>query len=423
MLPLDAITNDNVVNNPSQLAAQLSQLKSVANVDGVMTDVWWGLVEQEPMDYNWSAYEQLVKIVQQANLKIKVIMSFHQCGGNVGDTCDIPLPSWVLAVGNSNPDIFYTDREGNRDHEYLSSGVDNATIFPPNSRTAVQMYSDYMSSFASNFKQYFGSVITEVQIGLGPAGEMRYPSYQTNLWTFCGIGEFQMYDRYLLEDLAAAATAAGHSNWGLSGPSNAGTYNNAPQQTGFFSNGNDNYQSQYGQFFLNWYANTLIQHGASVLSEAQAIFGQYKTIAIAGKVAGIHWLYKDPSHAAELTAGYKNDLGNGYTPILQMFKKYGAMLDFTCLEMKDSQMPASCECGPEELIFQTLTNAQQVGIGYEGENALPVYDTASYTQIEYESDRVFPIQGFDYLRLDANLLQSGNLQTFATFVQNMHTLL
>jgi hypothetical protein len=34
MLPLDAITNNNQVNNPAQLAAQLSQLKSTANIDG-----------------------------------------------------------------------------------------------------------------------------------------------------------------------------------------------------------------------------------------------------------------------------------------------------------------------------------------------------------------------------------------------------
>jgi len=105
-----------------------------------------------------------------------------------------------------------------------------------------------------------------------------------------------------------------------------------------------------------------------------------------------------------------------------MFKKYNAQLDFTCLEMKDSNMPANCLCGPEELVYQTLTNARQAGIGYEGENALPVYDSDSYTQIEYESGRAYAINGFDYLRLDDTLLQSGNLQTFATFVQNMHTL-
>lgn len=47
-----------------------------------------------------------------------------------------------------------------------------------------------MSSFANNFQQYFGNVITEVQIGLGPAGEMRYPSYPLSRWTFPGVGEY-----------------------------------------------------------------------------------------------------------------------------------------------------------------------------------------------------------------------------------------
>ena len=43
-------------------------------------------------------------------------------------------------------------------------------------------------------------------------------------------------------------------------------------------------------------------------------------------------------------------------------------------------------------------------------------------QKRYESDRVFPIAGFEYLRLSGDLLQPDNLQAFATFVQNMHTL-
>jgi hypothetical protein len=34
MLPLNAITNNGQVNQPAQLASQLAQLKSVANVDG-----------------------------------------------------------------------------------------------------------------------------------------------------------------------------------------------------------------------------------------------------------------------------------------------------------------------------------------------------------------------------------------------------
>jgi hypothetical protein len=41
-------------------------------------------------------------------------MSFHAAGGNVGDTCKIPLPKWVLDIGERNPDIFYTDKQMHR---------------------------------------------------------------------------------------------------------------------------------------------------------------------------------------------------------------------------------------------------------------------------------------------------------------------
>jgi hypothetical protein len=96
MLPLDVISFNGAISNPSQLTAQLKALKS-AGVDGyaeessreassrrrhsdaalrcassltdltdkhcsyvlvctfsVMTDVWWGLVEQTAQQYNWS---------------------------------------------------------------------------------------------------------------------------------------------------------------------------------------------------------------------------------------------------------------------------------------------------------------------------------------------------------------------------------
>jgi len=39
-------------------------------------------------------------------------MSFHECGGNVGDDVCIPLPRWLTEIGRSNPDIFLlTERE------------------------------------------------------------------------------------------------------------------------------------------------------------------------------------------------------------------------------------------------------------------------------------------------------------------------
>lgn len=56
-------------------------------------------------------------------------MSFHECGGNVGDDLHIPLPQWVIEFGRENPDIFFTDREGRRNRECLTWGIDRERIF------------------------------------------------------------------------------------------------------------------------------------------------------------------------------------------------------------------------------------------------------------------------------------------------------
>jgi beta-amylase len=333
MLPLDTINNNNQVSNPQQILSWMKQLKS-GGVDGVMVDVWWGLVEKStPQVYDWTAYQELVGLVKEAGLQMQVVMSFHQCGGNVGDTCDVKLPSWATGAAPTN-EIFYTDREGHSDEEYLSLSADTVKVFPTRyggKRTGLDVYSDFMESFAKNFTSVLGSVIVEVQVGLGPAGEMRYPSYQLagGLWSFPGIGEFQCYDKYMLQSLVDAASKSGHADWGNGGPSNAGTYKNVPSNTGFFTgSGNDNFKSAYGDFFLSWYSQQLIDHGDRVLSQAHDIFSSFSGLHLAAKVAGIHWWYMDESHAAELTAGYYNIYGkDGYGPISQMFNSHGASFD------------------------------------------------------------------------------------------------
>lgn len=134
---MGVITNDNVLEDKNGLENQLKKLKA-AGVDGVMSDVWWGIVESKgPKQYDWRAYRSLFELVQQCELKLQAIMSFHQCGGNVGDIVNIPLPHWVLELGETNPDIFYTNRTGNRNKEYLTIGVDNQPLF--DGRTAIEV--------------------------------------------------------------------------------------------------------------------------------------------------------------------------------------------------------------------------------------------------------------------------------------------
>lgn len=140
---MDVITVDNVFENQQKLEKQLKEL-SAAEVDGIMVDVWWGIVEfKGPKQYNWSAYRSLFEMIKRCNLKIQAIMSFHQCGGNIGDSVYIPLPKWVLEIGENEPDIFYTDKSGNRNNECLSLGVDNLPLFQ--GRTAVQVYNFHHS--------------------------------------------------------------------------------------------------------------------------------------------------------------------------------------------------------------------------------------------------------------------------------------
>lgn len=224
-------------------------------------------------------------------MTLQVVASFHQCFGNVGDSCNIPLPAWVRSVGNTNTDVYYKDSAGNFDNEYLSLGVDNVALF--GGRTPVQIYGDFLASFRSSFGAFLPQTITEVQLGLGPAGELRYPGYQSDKWNYCGIGAFQCYDQYMLADLRAAAAAAGHPEWGNGGPNNAGFYNSQPpQSTSFFADGTrDNYASPYGSFFLGWYAQKLINHGDVILEQARRVFPVSSGVNVAAKVSGIHWWY------------------------------------------------------------------------------------------------------------------------------------
>ncbi len=58
----------------------------------------WCAAERSPQQYNWLAYRQLFEVVRCAGLRLQVVLSFHACGGSVGDTAHVPLPSWVLEV-------------------------------------------------------------------------------------------------------------------------------------------------------------------------------------------------------------------------------------------------------------------------------------------------------------------------------------
>ncbi|GIQ88623.1 glycoside hydrolase, family 14, partial [Kipferlia bialata] len=211
MMPLDIVTNEGKVKDPYGLQQDFHILKNdsfmaTGNTDGIMLDVWWGIAEPlAPKQYNFSAYQEIAGYARDAGLSMQAVMSFHRCGGNVGDDCDIPLPGWVLDVVAHDWDLLYTDQWNNHDEEYLSWAADDMPVFQ--GRTALEMYQDFMYAFADAMSEFIADgTLTEVQVGAGPCGELRYPSYQTDKWTFPGIGAFQAFGQYLLADWQAYAT-------------------------------------------------------------------------------------------------------------------------------------------------------------------------------------------------------------------------
>ncbi|KAM1024377.1 hypothetical protein ACFX13_038391 [Malus domestica] len=420
MLPLDTVNHGGHLNKPRAMNASLMALKQ-AGVEGVMVDVWWGLVEVDgPSKYNWEGYAELVQMVQKHGMKIQVVMSFHQCGGNVGDSCSIPLPPWVLEEVSKNPDLVYTDKSGRRNPEYISLGCDSLPVL--GGRTPIQVYTDYMRSFHDRFIDYLGDVIVEIQVGMGPCGELRYPAYpeSNGTWRFPGIGEFQCYDKYMRASLEASAEAMGKRDWGRSGPHDSGQYNQFPEDTGFFKR-DGTWNTEYGQFFLEWYSGKLLRHGDRILSAAKGVF-QGSGAKLSGKIAGIHWHYGSRSHAAELTAGYYNTRHrDGYVPTARMFSKNMVVLNFTCMEMKDREQPEHANCSPEGLVRQVKMATKSAGIDLAGENALERYDTGAFAQVlaTSRSDSGNALSAFTYLRMNKRLFEADNWRNMVEFVRSM----
>ncbi|KAK3157730.1 hypothetical protein QOZ80_2AG0127190 [Eleusine coracana subsp. coracana] len=382
MMPLDTVKKcGSALNRRKAVQASLTALKS-AGVEGVMVDVWWGIAEAEgPGRYNFAGYMELMEMARKTGLKVQAVMSFHQCGGNVGDSVTIPLPRWVVEEMERDNDLCYTDQWGHRNLEYVSLGCDAMPVLK--GRTPVECYTDFMRAFRDHFADYLSNTIVEIQVGMGPAGELRYPSYpeSNGIWKFPGIGAFQCNDRYMLSSLKAAAEATGKPEC----------------------------------------SSTTADR---VLTGATSVYSGTPGVEVSVKVAGIHWHYGTRSHAPELTAGYYNTRArDGYLPVARALARHGAVLNFTCVEMRDGEQPQDAQCRPEALVRQVASAARAAGVGLAGENALPRYDGTAHDQVvataAQRGDAQDRMVAFTYLRMGPDLFHPDNWHRFAAFVRRM----
>ncbi|XP_057461969.1 inactive beta-amylase 4, chloroplastic isoform X1 [Actinidia eriantha] len=434
MMPIDSIGIDTSgalkIRKIKALTISLKALKS-AGVHGIAVEVWWGIVERSsPYAYNWSLYEELFRLISESGLKLHVALSFHSnthltSGGQGG----VSLPLWILEIGRHNKDIYYQDRNGVTNDDYLTLGVDQHPLFC--GRTALQCYEDFMFSFVNKFGALMGTLIEEMSVGLGPCGELRYPAHPfgDGRWRFPGIGEFQCYDKYMMEDLKMAAYQEGKPQWGNKGPYNAGCYNSFPSGVPFFEEGEDSFLSDFGHFFLEWYSSKLIHHADVILAKAANILEKYQAneqnnILLVAKIGIIYWWYHTVSHPAELTAGYYNTaVRDGYDPLASMLSRHRAALQISCFEMMDNEAPETYCCSPERLLQQIRTVSNKRIIHLTGRNSYERFDKAGLQQIHTNcySPQAEAVRSFTYFRLNEKVFRVENWNNFVPFVRKMST--
>lgn len=64
--------------DPEGIRQELIHIKSL-NIDGVVVDCWWGIVEGwSPQKYVWSGYRELFNIIREFKLNLQVcVLIFH----------------------------------------------------------------------------------------------------------------------------------------------------------------------------------------------------------------------------------------------------------------------------------------------------------------------------------------------------------
>ncbi|XP_010558493.1 PREDICTED: inactive beta-amylase 9 [Tarenaya hassleriana] len=412
-LPLDTVSVCNTVNHSKAIAAGLRALK-LLGVEGLELPVFWGVAEKEAMGkYDWSGYLAVAEMVQKAGLKLQVSLCFH--GSN---QAKIPLPSWVTRFGDSEPGVYFTDKSGRQYKDCLSFAVDDLPVL--DGKTPMEVYLGFCESFKSAFSDFIGNTISGITIGLGPDGELRYPSHHHSLTgtKISGAGEFQCYDKHMLASLRQHAESTGNPLWGLGGPHYAPTYDQPPHSSTFFKDGGS-WESVYGHFFLSWYSSLLVSHTDRVLSLASSTFNG-TGVALSGKLPLLHSWHKLRSRPSELTAGfYGTGNRDGYEVVSELFAKNSCGMIIPGMDLSDAHQPAESLSSPESLLAHVKTSCKKFRVVVSGQNSSdPVPDGFNRIAENLREENT-AIDLFTYQRMGAYFFSPEHFPSFTEFVRSL----
>ena len=379
----------------------LAAVKAIGVV-AVSTDVWWGKVEATKDQYDWSYYDQLFKYITDAGLMIHPIMSFHSCGGNVGDTYDCPIPSWIWGVaGAGGQYINELNNPGNQ--EYVAFWAENLDAVN-------KEYTEYMNEFEEHFAQY-ADMIQEIDVSCGPCGEWRYPSYDvyqvngtsygrgwpTRGYLYCYSAQAKasfiaaMQAKYpTIANLNQAWDTNLDNFDAISPPTNGDGFFNINDSTAYIN-------AQYGKDFIDWYHGQMVTHGQTMLNLANKAFDdQFKDVTLGIKIPGVHWLAggydaqnnyaNNMPRSAEVCAGIvsssftpdiqANGCGPGYSDSIKMVSDFenntgrDTTVYFTCIDMANQDNSNNAYSMASALVFGVGTQTQNYGLTVKGENAI-----------------------------------------------------
>ncbi|CAH8259572.1 unnamed protein product [Arabidopsis lyrata] len=252
--------------------------------------------------------------------------------------------------------------------------------------------------------------VTHSYGGLGPDGELRYPSHQTRKLSD-GAGEFQCYDKYML-------VALKYMLWGLSGPHDAPSYDQRPNSAPFFSDGGS-WESEYGDFFLAWYSSLLVSHADRVLSLASSVFSG-TGLPLCGKLPLLHQWHKLRSRPSESTAGfYCNGDNDRYEAVAETFAKNSCRMILPGMDLSDEYQSPKSLSSPESLLAHIKTCCKKHGVVVSGQNSSEP-NLGGFEKIkENLKDENAAIDLFTYQRMGALFFSPDHFHAFTEFVRNL----
>jgi hypothetical protein len=199
-----------------------------------------------------------------------------------------------------------------------ASSLETAAVMAPldiRNDAEMQAFADHYAPLAGNFG--------EINISLGPTGELRYPSYnKSDGWNYPDRGNFQASSLLAQQGFRdwALASFGGldgvAARWGipLTNPDEirvpgSRLPDDSWRRAQTFVDDNDHVDTQYGRDFVDWYNQSLVDHGRRLLLAAdETLVGAMEGVPLGAKLPGIHWQMMPCSSCpriAEITAGYQ----------------------------------------------------------------------------------------------------------------------